>query len=59
MQVLFRAVDLDPDPGEYICQLKLKKYKKIANNCNFITFFNSKFSQGPFVLNFEQGFMFL
>ena len=49
---------LDPDPGGLICQLKTEKCKEIANNCNLIKFFKSKFAKAPLFLTFEQSFMF-
>ena len=61
---LARAVDPDPhsfslldsDPGGKICRLKIEKCKEIADNCNFIKCFESKFSQAPLFLTFEQSF---
>ena len=48
----FSLLDPDPDPGGKICQLKLKKCKEIANNCNFIKFLKNKFAQAQLFLTF-------
>ena len=43
--------------GKFV-NLKLKKCKEIANNCNFLKFLKSKLAQAPFFLTFEQSFRF-
>ena len=48
LQICSRAVDPD---------LSTKNWK-IANNCNFIKFFQSKFAQAPLFLSCEHSFMF-
>ena len=45
--------------GKFVDKKLTKKCKEIANNCNFIKFFKSKFAQAPLFLTFEQSFMFL